>query len=906
MKKILFLFTGLLIMVSVTVAQVEVKNLLVENRVNPVGISEMYPRLSWQLHSSKRNVVQTAFDIRVSESLESLLEGKELIFSTGKIPSDQSVYVQFTGSTLQPGRKYYWQVRAWDNNDKASKWSEPAWWVMGIMGPQNWTAKWIQQGFRETETRPSPIFRKEFVNEKKVKLAVAFISARGMYEAEINGKKVGDIYLAPGWTSYDKRVQYQTYDVTGLMQDGKNAIGVTLGNGWYRGQIGPQGKGDMFGTDLALLFQMQIIYTDGTIQHVVSDGSWRSSTGPIRYAEIYHGEIYDARLEQKGWSVAGFNDIDWDEIILRDYPVINLVATENEPVRKREVLKPVKILTTPKGEKVIDFGQNLVGWVQMKVTGKAGDQVTIYHSEVLDKEGNFYTESLRAAKQMNVYTLKGGGIENFEPHFTWQGFRFIKVEGYPGELKAENFTATALYSDMVKTGTFTCSDALVNKLQENIQWSQRGNFVDIPTDCPQRNERLGWTGDAQVFARTASFNFRVHSFFSKWLKDLAADQYEDGSVPNVIPNVRNNGQCSPGWGDAATVIPWMVYQVYGDKRILENQYESMKAWVDYMDSISVNNLWLPAHSYGDWLFYRPADDRDGRSAVTDKNLIAQCFFAYSTQLLIQAARILDFEHDVDTYQELLSKIKAAFVHEYVTPSGRLVSGTQTAYVLALQFDMLPENLREQAAKRLVDNIRDYDNHLTTGFLGTPYICHALSRFGYADVAYDLLLQRAYPSWLYPVTMGATTIWERWDGIKPDGTFQTPDMNSFNHYAYGAIGDWLYRKAAGIDTDPENPGYKVIRIKPLITDKLSQAKAELETYYGKVVSAWENVAGKLSLDVEIPCNATAVIYIPATDAGRIEEGGKKLSSSKDVELAGMEGGYVKVKVGSGSYRFTVAK
>lgn len=904
MKKMLFFFTVFLLMATITVAQVEVKNLLVENRVNPVGISEIYPRLSWQLHSSKRNVLQTAFDIRVSESPESLSEGKELIFSTGKIPSDQSVYVQFTGSTLQPGRKYYWQVRAWDNNDKVSKWSEPAWWVMGIMGPENWEAKWIQQGFRETGTRPSPIFRKEFVNEKKVKLAVAFISARGMYEAEINGKKVGDVCLAPGWTSYDKRVQYQTYDVTGLLQDGKNAIGVTLGNGWYRGHIGPGGKTDMYGKDLALLFQMQIIYTDGTIQQVVSDGSWQSSTGPIQYAEIYHGEIYDARLEKKGWSMPGFNDADWSEIIIRDYPVINLVATENEPVKKKEVFKPVKILITPKGETVIDFGQNLVGWVQMKVSGKAGDKVTIYHAEVLDKDGNFYTESLRAAKQMNVYILKGEDIESFEPHFTWQGFRFIKVEGYPGALKAENFTATAFYSDMVPTGTFSCSDDMVNKLQQNIQWGQRGNFIDVPTDCPQRDERLGWTGDAQVFARAASFNFRVHSFFSKWLKDLAADQYEDGSVPYVIPNVRNNGRCSPGWGDAATVIPWTMYQVYGDKRILENQYDSMKAWVNYIDSVSENDLWIPEFSFGDWLFYSPADDRDGRSAVTDKNLIAQCFFAYSTRLLVQAARVLDFEQDANTYEELLSRIKAAFIHEYVTPSGRLVSGTQTAYVLALAFDLLPENLRTQAANRLVDNIKSYDNHLTTGFLGTPYLCQVLTRFGYANVAYDLLLQKSYPSWLYPVTMGATTIWERWDGIKPDGSFQTPDMNSFNHYAYGAIGDWMYREVAGIDTDVENPGYKLIRIRPHVTDKLSFAKAELETYYGKVASAWENIAGKLSLNVEIPVNTTAIVYIPATDAGRVKEGGKNLSSVKDVELAGTADGYVLVKVGSGSYKFTV--
>ena len=904
MKKILFLFIVFHMILTIAVAQVQVSNLLVENKVNPAGVSEMYPRLSWQLQSSKRNVVQAAFDIRVSEDLESLQEGTNLIFSTGKIPSDQSVYVQFTGNTLEPGHKYYWQVRAWDNNDKASKWSDPAFWVMGIMGPENWTAKWIQAGFREDDTRPSPIFRKEFVNEKKVRLAVAFITSRGMYEAKINGKRVGTACLTPGWTSYDKRIQYQTYDVTPLVHDGKNAIGITLGNGWYRGNIGPDGKPDQYGKDLALLFQMQIIYTDGTVQQVVSDGSWRSSTGPVRYAGIYNGETYDARLEKKGWTMPGYNDASWNDIILKDYPVINLVSTENEPVRKHEVFKPVKIFTTPKGEKVIDFGQNLSGWVQVKASGKAGDKITISHAEVLDKDGNFYTENLRLARQTDTYILNGDSIEDFEPHFTWQGFRFIKVDGYPGELKPENFTATALYSDMVPTGTFSCSDDLVNKLQHNIQWGQRGNFLDVPTDCPQRDERLGWTGDAQVFSRTAGFNFRVHSFFAKWMKDVAADQYDDGSIPFVVPNVRNNGKCSPGWGDVATIVPWNMYLAYGDKLILENQYESMKEWVNYIDSVSQNNLWLPESSFGDWLFYRPADDNDGRSAVTDKNLIAQCFFAYSTQLLVNAAKVLDYDQDVQTYQELLSQIKAAFMREYVTPSGRLVSGTQTAYVLALNFDMLPENLREQAAGRLVENIHSYDDHLTTGFLGTPYLCHVLTRFGYTGVAYDLLLQKSYPSWLYPVTMGATTIWERWDGIKPGGSFQNPAMNSFNHYAYGAVGDWMYREVAGIDTDEKNPGYKVIRIKPHVTSKLSFVRAELQTYYGKVSSSWENTPGKLTMKVVIPVNTTADIYIPADDAGKVRENGRSITSHKEVELKGSEDGYVIVHTGSGSYEFTV--
>lgn len=903
MKKLLFLFATVFYLIPTAHAQLEVSRLYVENKINPVGVSEMYPRLTWVLASSKRGTVQSAFDIRVSENPESLQKGIDLIFSTGKIPSDQSVYVQFTGNTLKPGRKYYWQVRVWDQNDRMSKWSEVNFWVQGMMGPENWQAKWIQPGFAEPATRVSPLFRREFALQKPVRLAVAFVTAHGMYEAEINGKKVGDQFLAPGWTSYNKRLQYQTYDVTNLLRDGKNAIGVTLGNGWYRGRVGFSNQLNNYGSDLSLLFQMQVIYTDGTVENIVSDGSWRSSTGPILASEIYDGETYDARLEKKEWSSPGFIDVDWAPIKTANYPIINLVTTENEPVRKHESLTPVKLITTPKGEKVLDFGQNLVGWVQVKATGKAGDKISIQHAEVLDKDGNFYTANLRSAKQTNTYILKGGEQEVFEPHFTFQGFRYIKVDDYPGELKPENFKAFALYSDMQPTGSFSCSDDLVNKLQHNIQWGQRGNFVDVPTDCPQRDERLGWTGDAQAFASTAAFNFNVHSFYSKWMKDVAADQATSGSVPYVVPNILGD-ECSPGWGDVATIAPWVMYTAYGDKRLLENQYASMKAWVDYIWTESQKDLWRPKQSFGDWLFFRPDDDNNGRAAGTDKDLIAQCFYAHSTQLLLNAAKVLDMEDDTARYDSLLVKIKDAFVKEFVTPSGRMVSGTQTAYVLALEFDMLPENLRADAVQRLVDNIKDYDYHLTTGFLGTPYLCHVLSRFGQTELAYRLLLEKSYPSWLYPVTMGATTIWERWDGIKPNGTFQTPTMNSFNHYAYGAIGDWMYRVAAGIQPDPEMPGYKSFVIKPSATKQLQHVKGELETYYGKIVSGWEWQGQQLVMTVSVPVNATAKIYLPAASEQAVSEGGKKLSQVKDIELLGSEDGFVLLKVRSGNYRFTV--
>jgi len=907
MKKILFLFLVKQMLSFVCAAQVKVENPLCENLTNPVGLDVLQPRFSWQIISEERSVIQTAYELRVSNNTSSLENGKDLIWSTGKVNSDMSVHVPYTGQALQSGKKYYWQVRVWVNSGKVTRWSEPAFWQMGLLDPSDWKAKWIKAGYEEDSLlRPSPILRKQFSTSKEIQSATAYITAHGLYEASINGKRVGDYYLTPGWTSYNKRLQYQTYDVTPLLKNGNNVVGIILGNGWYRGYIGWSDNKDFYGKDLALLFQLDITYVDGTSERIVSDGSWKSSTGAIRSSEIYHGELYDARQDKPGWTKAGYNDADWSAVVEKNYSKEVLVATCNEPVKKHETFKPLKIFKTPEGEQVIDFGQNLVGWVQVKVRGKAGDTITLSHAEVLDKEGNFYTENLRLAKAQDTYILKGDGEETLEPHFTFHGFRYIKVECFPGELKPENFTAVALYSDIKPTGNFTTSNELINQLQHNIQWGQKGNFLDVPTDCPQRDERMGWTGDAQVFSRTASFNFGVNNFFAKWLKDVAADQSENGAVPHVVPNVLGTRIGATGWADVATIVPWNMYLAYGDKKILEDQYTSMKAWVEYIHTVSKNNLWNSGFHYGDWLFYSPDDDRDGRAAITDKYLIAQCFYAHSVQLLINAAKVIGKREDDVKYSELLKKIKKAFMTEYVTPGGRLVSGTQTAYVLALHFDMLPESLREQAAERLVDNIKSYDNHLTTGFLGTPYLCHVLTRFGYMDVAYTLLMQETYPSWLYPVKMGATTIWERWDGIKPDTTFQNASMNSFNHYAYGAIGDWMYRVIAGIDTYEDAPGYKKIMIKPHIGGGLTYVTSNLETYYGKVGSHWTLDDGKLVMDIEIPANTTATVYVPAESADVVRESNKALSSIKEIEISGTENGYVVLKVGSGKYQFTANK
>ncbi len=900
MKKSILLFLSVLL-IQTSFAQTKITDLKVENLVTPLGLGAKQPRLSWKITSDKRDFMQYAYEIQISTTKD---PSKGDAWKTGKVMSDQSTNITYQGQELKSTTHYFWRVRVWDSSGKASAWSERSWWTTGLLNTSDWKAQWIESGLPgDSVLGPSPMFRRTFEVKKIINSARLYITAHGLYEASVNGQRVGDAYFTPGWTSYKTRLQYQVYDVTNLVKQRINAIGVVLGDGWYRGHLAWEDNKNIYGKKAGLLAQLQLMYADGTSETIVTDGQWKISTGPIVSSSIYHGENYDARLEKSGWSTSSFNDADWKSAKVNDVTKENIIASENPQVTKHEIFKPIKIITTPKGEKVLDFAQNLVGWVQFKVKGKKGDVVAIHHAEVLDKDGNFYTTNLRAAKAEIHYTLKGDGEETFEPHFTFFGFRYIKVDGYPGELTANNFQAITLYSDMKPTGNFECSNPLVNQLQHNIQWGQRGNFVDVPTDCPQRDERLGWTGDAQAFARTASFNFDVGNFFEKWLKDLAADQQSDGRVPFVIPNVLGaTAGGSAGWADAATIIPWNVYLAYGDKKVLEDQYESMKLWVSFMQANSTNDLWNKGFHFGDWLFYRPFDDNDGRSAVTDKYLIAQTFFANSVDLVIKTATLLRKTEDAAKYKELLTKVKKAFLKEYVTPNGRLVSSTQTAYVLALHFDMLPEEMRKQAAEYLVQNIKSYDNHLTTGFLGTPYLTHVLTRFGYSDVAYQLLLQETYPSWLYPVKMGATTIWERWDGIKPDSTFQTPRMNSFNHYAYGAIGDWLYRAVAGIDTYEDGVGYKHIRIQPHVGGGFTYANADLQTRYGKVSTHWKIENGNFNLTVDVPANTAATVFVPSNSVNEITEDGKLITSMKEIKVTGTENDSVILQIGSGHYVF----
>jgi len=890
-------------------ARATVAALRTEYKVDPLGIDATRPRLSWKLQDDGRGVRQTAYRLQVVPDRAAF--GDTVSFwDTGRVASDRSIHVPYEGPALQSSRRYYWRVRVWDGEGKPWAWSAPAFFEMGLLRPEDWTAKWIEPGLDEDTSRsqPVPLLRGRFEVDGKVKSARAYVSALGLYEMDINGRRVGDELFTPGWTSYKHRVQYQTYDVGSHLRRGENVAGALLGDGWYRGYLAWNDRRNIYGDRLALLAQLRIVYEDGRVQVVGTDDTWKAARGPILMSEIYMGETYDARLERAGWSAPGFDDAGWSRVRLAGPGPPALVAPAGPPVRRIEEIEPVAIRKTPDGDTVADFGQNLVGWVRLKVRGPAGTTVKLRHAEVLDKDGNFYTANLRAATQLVTYTLKGGADEVYEPRFTFQGFRYVAVDGLPGELTTDGLTAVVVHSDMPVTGHFETSSPMLNQLQRNIVWGQKGNFLDVPTDCPQRDERLGWTGDAQVFARTAAFNMDVAAFFEKWLRDVAADQNDKGSVPFVVPDVLTTPERFAGgsaaWADAAVIIPWTMYLSYGDTRVLETQYPSMKAWVEYMRSqAGPSHLWNTGFHFGDWLAYAApsAEARSYPGATTGKDLIATAFFAHSTDLLQKTATVLGRKEEAAEYAELLARIRAAFQKEFVSASGRVGENTQTAYALALRFRLLSADLHTEAARRLAADVRTR-KHLTTGFVGTPYLCHVLSDAGYLDLAYHLLNRDTYPSWLYPVKQGATTIWERWDGQKPDGTFQDAAMNSFNHYAYGAIGEWMYRVVAGIELDPGAPGYKHALVQPRPGGGLTSVDARLDTMYGRVASAWKLGDGRFQLSVTVPPNTRATVRLPGAALAQVTEGGRALTSLPGVAGARQDGKAVVVEVGSGTYAF----
>ncbi len=857
-------------------AEIKVHTLTTDYKTNPLGIDNPVPGLSWIITSDRDNTIQASYEIRAAHSRKDVVKGRKLIWKTDQVESSRSVHVKYGGAPLSSFQKVYWQVRVRDNHGERSKWSEPASWEMGIMQENDWKARWISPDLKEEQGRsmPSPYLRKEFDLSGRIKEARLYISSQGLYQVEINGSRIGNQEFTPGWTSYNTRLQYQTYDVTGKLMQHQNAMGIILGDGWFRGRLGWRQGRSVWGDELAAIAQLMVTYADGSKEIFITDDSWQATTGPIMQSDIYDGEEYDAGRELTGWSTPGYDAARWQHVKSVDIVKTRLIAPEGPPVAIIEELPPLSL--HKQGDQwIVDMGQNMVGWIRIRARGKNGDVITLRHAEVLDKAGNMYYDNLRSARATDIYHLKGAGEEVFQPHFTFHGFRYVSVSGYPGVLTTDDIRGMVIHSDMEPAGTFTCSDSLINQLQHNILWGLKGNFLDVPTDCPQRDERLGWTGDAQVFAPTACFNMNTATFYTKWLKDLAADQAADGMIPHVIPNLLGGGGAT-GWADAGVVIPWVVYLNYGDVSVLQNQYESMKRWIGYMQVHAGEDfIWSGDRHFGDWLAFA-SNRSDYMGAYTTTDLIATTYYAYSSGIVARVAAILGKEADARYYRDLSEKVKAAFNDEFVTPNGRLVAHTQTAYTLALAFDLLDGETVKKSAAYLARDVEQF-GHITTGFLGTPLILLTLTKFGMNDLAYKLLNRKEYPSWLYPVTMGATTIWERWDGQKPDSTFQDPGMNSFNHYAYGAVGKWLYQVVSGIGIDENNPGYKHMIIHPRPGGGLTAARASHKSMYGQIVSGWKLEGEELTMEVEIPANTTATIYIPGDPSG-ILINGSPLSSS----------------------------
>jgi alpha-L-rhamnosidase len=919
-------------------SSLRVQDLCCEYQLNPLGIDVKEPRLSWKLSSDRRGASQSAYQIQVSD-------GRGELWNSGKVLSHQSIHIPYRGPALRSRQRYTWRVRVWDEHDRPSAWSAAGWWEMGLLQATDWQALWIEPDWEEDPavSNPCPYLRTTFTLREQVISARLYVTAHGLYDVSLNGQRVGDAYFTPGYTSYPHRLQYQVYDVGELVRAGENALGVILGDGWYRGEVGVFSHRNVYGERLGLLLQLHVLSADGSEQIVTSGQQWKASTGPILASDLKEGECYDARLEMPGWSEANFDASDWRGVRIADYPLDNLVTTIGPVVRREERFVPVQILTTPAGETVVDMGQNFAGVVQLKVRGPAGTTIRLHHGETLDRHGNFTMEHLALGSllpspaQEVRYTLKGEGEEVYTPFFTTHGFRYVKVEGFPGVPTRENFTGIALYSDLPETGTFQCSHPLLNQLHHNILWSQKSNFLEIPTDCPTR-ERAGWTGDAQIFAATGSFLMQTASFFTKWLRDLAAEQEASGMVGNIVPSpeqglpraenpiTRLNG--AAGWGDAAIIVPWTLYWCFGDQRILEEQYASMKAWVEYERQQAQNKygpegytdprylereplaheryLWDTNFHWGEWL--EPNDPLPGMlntewTARTRQLLsaphIATAFFAHSARLLAEISRILGKEDEMREYSTLHLRIKEAYSAEFVENDGRLRPDRQASYVRALAFDLLPEPLRAAAIQRLVELVQSADAHLATGFLSTPYLCPVLGDNGHLDLAYTLLLQETPPAWLYAVKKGATTIWESWDGIDEEGN----PHYSLNHYAYGAIGNWLYQVVAGIA--PGAPGYQHIMFRPQPGGGLTFASATYQSLYGKIASSWQIDGERFHLTVTVPPNATATVVIPARLGKHITEGGVALESTAGIRGVKREQKATSIEIGSGRYRFTAS-
>ncbi|KGH48734.1 alpha-L-rhamnosidase [Modestobacter caceresii] len=830
----------------------------VEHHREPLGIGETRPRLSWVSRTDLDGWRQAAYELEIAPE-----EGP--VWSSGRVESDESVLVAWGAPPLTSRDRRTVRVRVWGEGAvEPSACSEDTVVEAGLLAPADWTATLVRPVLpADCGDEPAALLRREFVLDRPVTRARLYATAQGVYEAELNGSVVGDHVLAPGWTSYHHRLRYQTHDVTALLTEGANALGVHLAQGWFAGPLGFTGKRAFYCDRTGAFVQLEVEHPDGSRTVVTTDGSWRSAPSPLTRAGLYAGETFDARRELPGWSQPAFDDSAWTPVETGDLDVATLVAPTGPPVRRTQTLPVQEISTSPSGRTLVDFGQNLVGRLRLSLPdAPAGTEVTVRHAEVLE-HGELGTRPLRGADATDVVVLDGEGPRTWEPRFTFHGFRYAEVSGWPGELTPSDLEAVVVHTDLRRTGTFACSDPDVERLHENVVWGMRGNFLDVPTDCPQRDERLGWTGDLQVFAPSASFLYDTTGMLRSWLADLAVEQQvdHDGIVPMYVPFLPLlpfPQQAEVGWGDAAVVVPWVLYERTGDAGLLADQWASMTAWIDVFAARAGADLDFPegGFSFGDWLDSAAPPDNPA-AARTPWQCVATAYLARSARTVAQAAEVLG--RDGARFADLAERATDRFRAEYVSPNGRVAYPSQTAYALALEFDLLTPVQRAHAGRLLAEQVLKDGFHIASGFLGTPLVTDALTNAGELATAYELLLQRECPSWLYPVSMGATTIWERWDSMLPDGSINPGDMTSFNHYALGAVADWLHRTVAGLA--PAEPGYRRLRIAPRPGPGITSAAATHETPYGTAAVSWTLDGAELTVELTVPPNTTAEVSLP---------------------------------------------
>lgn len=896
---------------------VEPKDLFCEYSSNPLGVDIEKPRFGWKLEHDGRGRSQKAYRIIVASEKSKLDLKNADMWDSGKTVSDKSVNVEYDGEPLKSGEKYYWRVKWWDDGGRESSFSETATFLMGLLKPGDWKASWI--GNPAERSGYGLLFRKEFELDRDVKRAQVYVAGVGYHELRINGKKADDRVLDPGHTEYSRRVLYSTYEVTKLLKEGLNAIGVMTGNGWYGRQ--------------ELILQMIIKFMDGTEKIMTSDQSWMVASGPILRNSIYDGEVYDARLEKPSWDQPNYTDSvdrdtfgkEWTRVVRVEGPGGTLEAQKMETMRVTEIIEPIEVINPEPDIYVFDLGQNISGWAEISMDGKRGTEITLRYGEVLDDEGRVNQNNLRSARARDTYILSGKGEEKYEPRFTYHGFRYVEVEGLPNEPDAGDLLGKFVHSAVNPVGNFESSNNLINQIQKISVRGTRGNLHSIPTDCPQRNERLGWLGDNTMYAEEAMYNLDMARFYPKWLKDIGdAQDDETGAVPDTAPYRWGHRPGDPGWGSCYVLLPWILYRHYGNTRVLEQHYRGMKKWVDCLSNKSEDRL-IKYSYYGDWCppeeeclasDESPPEDSPGAAVGagsypkdTPGILVSTWWYYYSSLILSEVAGILDKTDDMHAYRNLADEIKKSFNEKFLDRKKGIYSkGTQTSLVLPLFLDMVPEELEDKVVDNLLENITDeHDGHLTTGIVGTKYLLETLSKHGRSDVAYTIAKQKSYPSWGHMIENGATTVWERWEYKTGGG------MNSHNHPMLATVSEWFHKVLAGIRTNVSEPGFKKINIEPSIVEGLESVSDSIETVRGTVASSWEREPNGVKLEIEIPVNSKAEVKLPKMDFRSISivENGEtiwkngSLSKKTDGIINGDEKEeHIILEVGSGEYSFEI--